>query len=85
MKIYIAVFFLLFVNACASIDTNRIAPGYADAFTSIKQLLLGVENNIEPEVGGEWASRSLAVIRAGVKSAREKRFVTIDEIIKTGE
>ena len=50
MKIYIAVFFLLFVNACASIDTNRIAPGYADAFTSIKQLLLGVENNIEPEV-----------------------------------
>ncbi len=44
-----------------------------------------IRNNIEPEVGGEWASRSLAVIRAGVKSAREKRFVTIDEIIKTGE
>ena len=44
-----------------------------------------IRNNIEPEVGGVWASRSLAVIRAGVKSAREKRFVTIDEIIKTGE
>ena len=39
----------------------------------------------EPEVGGEWASRSLAVIRAGVKSARERRVVTIDEILKTGE
>ncbi len=39
----------------------------------------------EPEVGGEWASRSLAVIRAGVKSANERRVVTIDEILETGE
>ena len=39
----------------------------------------------EPEVGGEWASRSLAVIRAGVKSANERRVVTIEEIMETGE
>ncbi len=39
----------------------------------------------DPEVGGEWASRSLAVIRAGVKSANERRVVTIDEILETGE
>lgn len=44
-----------------------------------------IRNNTEPEVGGEWAARSLAVIRAGVKSAREKRYVTIDEIMATGE
>jgi predicted dehydrogenase len=44
-----------------------------------------IRNDTEPEVGGEWASRSLAVIRAGVKSAREKRYVTIAEILETGE
>ena len=44
-----------------------------------------IRTGAEPEVGGEWASRSLAVIRAGVKSANENRVVTIDEILKTGE
>ena len=44
-----------------------------------------IRNNLEPEVGGEWASRSLAVIRAGVKSARERRYVSIEEIMETGE
>ena len=44
-----------------------------------------IRTNGEPEVGGEWASRSLAVIRAGVKSASERRVVTIEEIMETGE
>ena len=44
-----------------------------------------IRNNTEPEVGGEWAARSLAVIRAGVKSAREGRYVKIDEIMESGE
>lgn len=44
-----------------------------------------IRTGAEPEVGGEWASRSLAVIRAGVKSARERRYVTIDEIMESGE
>ena len=44
-----------------------------------------IRTNGEPEVGGEWASRSLAVIRAGVKSANERRVVTIEEIMETGE
>jgi predicted dehydrogenase len=35
----------------------------------------------KPEVGGEQALRSLAVIRAGVKSAREGRHVTVEEIL----
>ena len=44
-----------------------------------------IRTGTEPEVGGEWASRSLAVIRAGVKSANERRVVTIDEIMESGE
>ena len=40
----------IILASCATIDSNRIAPGYAEAFTSIKQLILGVENNIPPEV-----------------------------------
>jgi predicted dehydrogenase len=35
----------------------------------------------KPEVDGDKALRSLAVIRAGVKSAREGRHVTIEEIL----
>jgi len=35
----------------------------------------------KPEVDGEQALRSLAVIRAGVKSAREGRHVTVAEIL----
>ena len=42
-----------------------------------------IHTNGEPEVGGEWASRSLAVIRAGVKSASERQVVTIEEIMET--
>ncbi|NQV55312.1 MAG: Gfo/Idh/MocA family oxidoreductase [Rhodospirillales bacterium] len=44
-----------------------------------------IRNDTDPEVGGEWASRSLAVIRAGVKSAVEKRTVAIAEIMESGE
>ncbi|MEE2746336.1 MAG: Gfo/Idh/MocA family oxidoreductase [Pseudomonadota bacterium] len=44
-----------------------------------------IQDDKEPEVGGYWASRSLAVIRAGVKSAKERRFITIEEIMETGE
>lgn len=44
-----------------------------------------IREDAEPEVGGEWAARSLAVIRAGVKSARERRQVDIDEIMESGE
>lgn len=44
-----------------------------------------IRNDTKPEVGGEWATRSLAVIRAGVKSAREGRVVEIAEILESGE
>jgi len=38
-----------------------------------------------PEVDGEKALRSLAVIRAGVKAAREGRHVTVEESLDGGE
>tara|TARA_B100001173_G_scaffold239483_1_gene209254 strand:- start:192 stop:815 length:624 start_codon:yes stop_codon:yes gene_type:complete len=38
------------ISSCASIDTSRIAPGYVEAFSAIKQLLVGVENDIDPEI-----------------------------------
>lgn len=38
-----------------------------------------------PETDAFWASRNLAVIKAGVRSAREGRAVDVDEILKSGE
>lgn len=39
----------------------------------------------EPETDGFWATRNLAVIKAGVKSAREGRTVEVAEIMASGE
>jgi predicted dehydrogenase len=39
----------------------------------------------KPETGGWWATRNLAVIKAGVKSACERRVVEVDEILTSGE
>src|SRR5882757_10673371 len=44
-----------------------------------------VRNGGKPETGGEWASRNLAVIKAGVRSAREGRAIDVAEILKSGE
>ena len=39
----------------------------------------------KPETDGWWAARNLAVIKAGVKSAREGRAVDVAEIMTSGE
>ena len=39
----------------------------------------------KPETDGWWALRNLAVIKAGVKSAREGRVVSVNEILESGE
>lgn len=44
-----------------------------------------VRDNAAPETDGYWASRNLAVIKAGVKSAREGRAVDVAEIMESGE
>jgi predicted dehydrogenase len=38
-----------------------------------------------PEIDGDWATRNLAVIKAGVKSAREGRVVEVAEVLASGE
>ena len=39
----------------------------------------------KPETDGWWASRNLAVIKAGVKSAKEGRVVSVNEVLESGE
>ena len=44
-----------------------------------------VRTGAKPETDGFWATRNLAVIKAGVKSAREGRTVDVAEVIASGE
>jgi predicted dehydrogenase len=44
-----------------------------------------VRTGATPETDGWWATRNLAVIKAGVRSAREKRAVKVEEILESGE
>ena len=44
-----------------------------------------VRNGGTPETGGAWASRNLAVIKAGLRSEKEGRPVEVAEILKSGE
>jgi predicted dehydrogenase len=44
-----------------------------------------VRTGSKPETDGYWAARNLAVIKAGVRSAREGRTVEVAEILASGE
>jgi predicted dehydrogenase len=44
-----------------------------------------VRNGEKPETDGFWASRNLAVIKAGVKSTREGRAIDVSDILAGGE
>jgi predicted dehydrogenase len=44
-----------------------------------------VRNGGKPEASGEWATHNLAVVKAGIKSAREGRVVEVAEILSSGE
>ena len=44
-----------------------------------------VRTGTRPETDGYWAARNLAVIKAGVRSAREGRTVEVAEILESGE
>lgn len=47
MKRLIAIPLLIFYS-CSALDGNRIAPGYSQAYTSIKNVFFGFENVIDP-------------------------------------
>ncbi len=44
MKNSILIYILVFLSSCSVIDSNRIAPGYVQAFKAIKSATLGTEN-----------------------------------------
>jgi predicted dehydrogenase len=48
----------------------------------LEEFAAAVRGHGKPEVGGEYGTASLAVIRAGVVSAREGRRVEVSEILK---
>jgi predicted dehydrogenase len=48
----------------------------------LEEFAHAVRGDGEPEMDGERSTRSLAVILAGIKSAREGRRVEVEEILK---
>ena len=50
MKRLILIVLFLSLYSCTAIDANRIAPGYIDAFKSLRNVFFGYEQNIDPEL-----------------------------------
>lgn len=61
---------------CEEIDTIR---------AEIDEFAACVRNKTKPETDGWWAARNLAVIKAGVRSAREGRAIDVAEVLQSGE
>jgi predicted dehydrogenase len=60
-----------------------IACTKTDTFVEeLEEFAAAVRDNGKPEVGGDYATMSLAVVRAGILSAREGRRVEVAEILK---
>jgi predicted dehydrogenase len=47
----------------------------------LEEFAAAVRGQGQHEVGGDYATRSLAVVRAGIVSARERRRVEVAEIL----
>ena len=47
-KQYIAL--LIFLTSCSSINNGNIAPGYFQAYEEVKNIFLGNEGKIDPEI-----------------------------------
>ena len=48
--ILIALFISLYSCSTTNTNVNRIAPGYVEAFLTLKNAFFGYENNIDPEI-----------------------------------
>lgn len=51
----------------------------------LEEFVACVRNGAKPGADGAWATHNLAVIKAGIKSAREGRVVEVAEILASGE
>ncbi len=51
MKVtFIQISIIILATSCASIDSGKIAPGYKEAFISIKDIFIKNKNTIDPEI-----------------------------------
>ena len=48
----------------------------------LEEFAAAIRGHGKPEVGGDYATVSLAVVRAGILSAREGRRVEVTEILR---
>ncbi len=62
--------------ACENNDTIR---------EEVDEWAACIRNKTKPETDGYWGARNLAVVKAGVRSAREGRAIDVAEILKSGE
>jgi predicted dehydrogenase len=51
----------------------------------LEEFVQCVRTGARPETDGFWATRNLAVIKAGVRSARERRAVDVADVLAGGE
>ncbi len=51
----------------------------------LEEFVRCIRDGGRPETDGWWATRNLAVVRAGIRSARERRVVEVAEIMASGE
>jgi len=64
--------------------STAVATGSNDTFVEeLEEFAAACRGKGVPEVSGDFATRSLAVVRAGILSAREGRRVEVDEILKS--
>jgi predicted dehydrogenase len=65
---------------------RAIATGKNDTIREeLEEFAHCVRSGSKPETDGFWGARNLAVIRAGVRSAREGRVVEVSEVLQSGE
>jgi predicted dehydrogenase len=63
--------------------TTAIETSKNDTFVEeLEEFAAACRGGKAPEVGGDFATRSLAVVRAGIVSAREGRRVAVEEILQ---
>jgi len=63
--------------------TTAIETSKNDTFVEeLEEFAAACRGGKAPEVGGDFATRSLAVVRAGIVSAREGRRVAVEEILR---
>ena len=61
MKKYIFLSLIVLLTSCNSIKNGKIAPGYIEAFASIKTLLYGFDDQIDPNIISQIPYASMKV------------------------